>query len=382
MNILIVAYWHDPRFKHKPGGLIRMYELADNLIGLGHEVTLMVPDLGFPKSQTRAKVVAVPFIDLPIFRPLSFHLLATLCLLTICRKKVDRIYVRQMNSFLPFFVSKLFNIFSYFEIPNDPYIGYSSIGKYKRPLIQFIDRLCMRLTDQIVVLSEWSKSRIVSMGSLPAAKVLVFPSGTDTSLFHPMSKEAACQKIGVDPNHPYIGFIGSFLVHQGIDLLIDAAPLILEEKPDTRFLMVGDGPMRPVWNETIQKMGLKEQFIFTGHVPYREVPVYIGAMDICVAPHHRETNQASPVKLFDYMASARPVVASKIDVVEEIIAGCGCAVLVEPDSYEELAKGIISLLHNPALADELGNRGRYMAMARYDRKILTADLFSSQGKSE
>jgi glycosyltransferase involved in cell wall biosynthesis len=236
----------------------------------------------------------------------------------------------------------------------------------------------MRLADRIVVLSKWSKKRIVDMGGLPAAKILVFPSGTDTSLFYPMDKEAAYQKIGVDPSQHYVGFIGSFLAHQGIDMLIDAAPLILEEKPDTRFLLVGDGPMRSVWNETIQKMGLKEHFIFTGHVPYREVPDYIGAMDICVAPHHRETNQASPVKLFDYMASARPIVASNIEVVEEIIAGCGCAVLIEPDNHEKLAEGILSLLRNPSLADELGKRGRRMALARYDRRILTTDLFSSE----
>ena len=377
MNILIVAYWHDPQFKKKPGGLIRMYELADNLICLGHDVTLMVPDLGSPKTQTRAKVVAVPFLDLPIIRPLSFHLFSTLCLFTLCLKGVDRMYVRQMNSFLPFVVAKLYRIFSYFEIPNDPYIGYSLIGKCKRPLVEIIDRLCMHLADRIVVLSKWSKRRLVDMGGLPSSKILIFPSGTDVSLFRPMEKEAACRSLGFDPSLRYVGFIGSFLAYQGIDTLIHAAPLILEKNPDTRFLLVGDGPMRSVWSEMVQEKGLKEHFIFTGHVPYREVPDYIGAMDVCTAPHHQETNQASPVKLFDYMASARPIVASNIDVVEEIVAGSGCAVLVKPDSVESLAEAIISLLDNSSLAGEIGERGRRMALMRYDRKILTANLFSS-----
>ncbi|MDD5169199.1 MAG: glycosyltransferase family 4 protein [Syntrophales bacterium] len=376
MNVLIIAYWHDPRFKKKPGGLIRMYELADNLIGMGHNVTLMVPNLGFPETQTQAKVIAVPFLDLSIIRPLSFHLLSTLCLFFMCIKGLQLIYVRQMNSFLPLAMAKLWGILSYFEIPNDPYIGYSFVGKYKRPLVEIIDRISMRLANRIIVLSEWSKRRIVDMGGLPATKMLVFPSGTDTSLFHPMNKEEACRKIGLDSSLHYIGFIGSFLAYQGIDILIEAAPLVLEKNPDTRFLLVGDGPMRSVWSEAGHEKGLNEHFIFTGHIPYHKVPDYIGAMDICVAPHHRETNQASPVKLFDYMACGRPIIASDIDVVREIIAESGCAILFEPYNYQQLADNILSLLDNPSLSNALGEKGREFAVANYDRKKLTARLLS------
>jgi glycosyltransferase involved in cell wall biosynthesis len=377
MNILIVVYWHDPNFKKKPGGLIRMYELADNLICLGHDVTLMVPDMGFPKTQTRAKVVAVPFLDLPIIRPLSFHLFSTLCLFTICMKGVDRMYVRQMNSFLPLLIAKLYSISSYFEIPNDPYIGYSSVNKYKQWLVKLIDKVCMCLCDRVVVLSEWSKKRINTFGVIPLSKILVFPSGTDTDLFHPMEKEDCCLKIGLDPSCHYVGFIGSFLAYQGIDTLIDAAPLILKKVPNTRFLLVGDGPMRADLEKKVQGKGLQNYFIFTGHVPYRDVPDYIGAMDVCVAPHQGETNQSSPVKLFDYMASGRSIVASDIDVVREIVADSGCAVLIAPGHVQGLTEGIVSLLENPSVMRELGNRGRRFAMEHYDRKLLTINLFSS-----
>jgi len=154
MNIVIIAYWHDPRFKNKAGGLIRMYSLADNLTDLGHHVTMVLPKLGFPQTQTHAHVIAIPFLDLPFLRPLSFHLLSSLCLLYLGLEKVDRMYVRQMNSFLPLLIARLYGIFAYFEIPNDPYIGYSSIGRYKRRMVKGIDRFCMRLCNKIVVLSE------------------------------------------------------------------------------------------------------------------------------------------------------------------------------------------------------------------------------------
>ena len=375
MKILIVAYWHDPRFKKKPGGLIRMFELADNLTDLGHHVTLVLPKLGFPQTQTHARVVAIPFLDLPFLRPLSFHFLSSICLLFLCLKKVNIMYVRQMNSFLPLLIARLYGIFAYFEIPNDPYIGYSLIGKYKRRLVKGIDSFCMRLCDKIVVLSEWSKKRINTLGGIPLSKILVFPSGTDTELFHPMKKEDCCLKLGLDPSCRYVGFIGSFLVYQGINLLIDAAPLILKKIPDTLFLLVGDGPMRTDWEKKVQGKALQDNFIFTGHVPYRNVPNYIGAMDVCVAPHQGETNQASPVKLFDYMASGRPIVASDIEVVREIVADSGCAVLVVPKRAEDIAKAIITLLRYNNLRKDLSVKGRDYAVDHYDRRKLTAALF-------
>jgi len=376
MNVLIVAYWHDPRFKKKPGGLIRMFELADNLIGLGYHVTMVLPKLGFPQTQTRARVVAIPFLNLPFLRPLSFHFLSSICLLFLCLRKVNIMYVRQMNSFLPLLIAKLYSISSYFEIPNDPYIGYSLIGKYKRPLVEIIDRLCMHLADWIVVLSKWSKRRLVDMGGLPSSKILISPSGTDISLFQPMEKEAACRSLGLDPSLRYVGFIGSFLAYQGIDTLIDAAPPILKKVPDTRFLLVGDGPMRADWEKKVQEKGIQDQFIFTGHIPYRDVPNYIGAMDVCVAPHHKDTNQASPVKMFDYMASGRPIVASDIEVVREIIADSGCAILTEPHSAEALAEGILFLFADSMLRRNMAEKGRIYAVKHYDRNRLTKHLFS------
>ena len=376
MKILIIAYWHDPRFKNKPGGLIRMFELADNLIGLGHHVTMVLPKLWFPQTQTIARVVAIPFLDLPFLRPLSFHCLSSICLLFLCLKKVNIMYVRQMNSFLPLLIAKLYGISSYFEVPNDPYVGYSLLNIYKQWIVKLIDKVCMCLCDRVVVLSEWSKSRINTIGGIPLSNILVFPSGTDTGLFHPMEKEYACQNLGLDPSCNYVGFIGSFHAYQGIDILINAAPLVIEKIPDTRFLLVGDGPMRKAWGNKVQEAGIQDKFIFTGYVPYRDVPNYIGVMDVCVAPHKKETNQASPVKLFDYMAAGRPIVASDIDVVREIVSDSGCAILTSPDNDEDWAKAILSLISDQQLRMFMAERGRQYAVEHYDRKILTKSLFS------
>jgi len=380
-TVFIFAYWHDPRFKRKVGGLIKIFDLADNLTKLGNRVVLFLPKLGYPSKQTISRVIEVPFIDLPIIRPLSFHLLSTLFMLFKLIECPDIIYVRKMNSFLPQLLARLFKIPTLFEIPDDPYLAYKSSSMIKGSLEKKIDKYALRLSTHIVVPSAWSKRRLNHIGKIPLAKITVVPSGTDTRLFEPMQKEKCCNRLGIDSSFNYIGFVGSFLIAQGIDTLIDAAPAVLSKHPDTRFLLVGDGPMMKTWKAKVSRNKLRETFIFVGQVPYKSVPKYIGAMDICVAPHRTDSYQSSPVKLFDYMACARPIVASDIGAVREIIKNNGCALLISPDKPDELAQGIKILIEDEELRKDMGEKGRKYVVEHFDRREMTARLMNKLFKT-
>ena len=239
LTFFFITYYHDPRLTRKVGGLIRVFDLADNLVKSGHQVSLFLPKIGAPKKQTLARVEEVPFVDIPLLRPLSFHLISTILLLVNMIKSVDFLYVRQMNSFLPLFLAKLFRIPTILEIPNDPYLAYQSYSLIKSSIIRVTDRLSMSMADMIIVLSEWSRQRLIKFGKIPLNRISVSPSGTDTELFRPLSKEDCCAKLGLDPAFLYVGFVGSFLSHQGVDTLIDSAPGALEKCAHLRFLLVG-----------------------------------------------------------------------------------------------------------------------------------------------
>lgn len=374
LRISIVAYWHDPRFRRKQGGLIRMFEFADNLTKGGHDVQLFLPKLGYPREQTIAGVKQIPFIDLPLIRPLTFQVGCSITLILHLFSKVDAVYLRQMNSFIPLLIARLFGVTGIYEIPNDPFLAYEQSGTIRGMLEKLMDRCSMRLADRIVVLSQWSKERLNMLGGIPLSKIAVLPSGTDIDLFRPMDKRGCRVNLGLDPSLLYIGFTGSFHADQGIDTLIDAAPSIISEIKNVRFLLVGDGPMADPWRERTERLGLGEAFIFSGLVPYRIVPEYIGAMDICVAPHRGSTNQASPVKLFDYMACQRPIVASDIDVVREIVAESDCALLVDPENSDDLSEGIKMLLDDEGERDSMAEKGLRHVVEKYDRKRIADDL--------
>lgn len=375
MNITIITYWHDPRFKKKKGGLIRMFSLADNLTKLGNDVTMILPKLGFPKEQTIARVIEIPFVDVPMLRPISFHFLSSLYLLWRL-KNASFIYVRQMNSFLPLLIARLYGTPSVYEIPNDPFLAYES-SKFMRRIFQILtDKAAMNLAHRIVVLSEWSKKRLSQIGGITPSKIVVTPSGTDTNLFKPLDKIQCCTEIGLDPSPVYIGYAGSFFDYEGVDVLIDSAPYILAKCRNVKFLLVGDGPMISDWTARISSKGLQDSFTFTNRVPYAQVHKYINAMDICVAPHHKETSQASPVKLFDYMACGRPIVASDIDVVREIIGNSECALMVAPETPYDLAQALIYLIENEKSREDMGRKGRTYVVSHYDRENITRNLIT------
>jgi len=375
MKFIIVAYWHDPRFRKKTGGLIRIFSLADNLLALGYHVHLILPRLGNPQKQTNAPVDEVPFIDLPILRPLSFHLLSSIYLLYRCFRGRKKVYVRQMNSFLPLLIARLTGAFTYYEIPNDPFIAYNLYQPWKRTLVKGIDSLSWKLAHRVVVLSHWTKGRLLNFTTLKGEKIIVFPSGTDTELFHPTDKGEACNILGLDPGYYYIGFIGSFLAYQGLETVIRAAPRIVSQVPITRFLFVGDGPMKPAWEKEVKKLGLEKHFIFPGQVPYREVPLYLGAMDICVAPHRADSNQSSPVKIFDYLAAGKAVVASDVEAVREIVNDRTIICLSRPNSVQDWSEKILFLLKEKDLRQEMGLKAREYAVKNFDRRTLTARTF-------
>jgi glycosyltransferase involved in cell wall biosynthesis len=243
-----------------------------------------------------------------------------------------------------------------------------------------IDRYSIKFSDKIVVLSEWSKLRLNQLGGIPLSKIIVSPSGTDTDLFRPLSKEQCCTRLGLDPSFSYVGFVGSFFLHQGIDILIDSAQSVLARCTEARFLLVGDGPMMDTWKQKVNHQGLGHAFVFSGHVPYQNVPEYIGVMDICVAPHRKDTNQASPVKIFDYMACGRPIVASDIEVIREIIGDSRCALLVPPDSPDHLSVAITSLIEDDKLLSAMSMRARQHVIDNFDRKKIPENLIFALNK--
>jgi len=377
MKIFYFVYWHDERFRNKPGGPIKVYELCNNLKKRGHDVYLFIPNIGYPKQQTTAEVIAVPLIELPIIRFISFQILSLIKALNIImtKGKPAFILVRIMWSFLPMILAKMFSIPAILEVNDSPHgRTYPMTPPLKRKIVRTIDRITYALSDHIMPVTTTTADDLHRIEHIPLDKITVLPSGTNTDLFRPLDRSECCKELGLPPENIYIGFIGTFFHHQGIDTLIASAPSLVSEKALVRFFIVGDGPMMDTWKSLANKANLESYFIFPGFVPYEQVPVYCGAMDICVAPLHEEAGESTCVKIFDYLACEKPAVISNIKGTGQEFLDSGAVVLFPPGDNSSLTRACLSLIEDKKLREAMGKKGRAFTVALHSRLKVAEDV--------
>jgi glycosyltransferase involved in cell wall biosynthesis len=167
-------------------------------------------------------------------------------------------------------------------------------------------------------------------------------------------------------------FSGSFRPWHGADLLIDSAPKVLSRAPDAFFLLIGSGPSWAAARARVQELGIDERCLLTGAVPHDEMPSYVKNACIGVAPYQpSRLGQMklgfywSPLKIFEYMAMALPVVTLDVPPLAEIVRPGEEGLLVREADANALAESILELLADPARARTMGDAGRERVVARY-----------------
>ncbi len=231
-----------------------------------------------------------------------------------------------------------------------------------------VEAINLRAADRIVVVSRVLRDELLARG-VPAARVVVNPNAVDTRSFRAdVGGERVRGEIGA-ASDVVVGFSGTFGAWHGIPTLARALCLVLEARPNARWLLLGDGPLRPLIDEALDRPRLAERVARVGMRPHAEMPGYLAACDILVSPHGKQADGGeffgSPTKLYEYMASGRPIVASNIGQIAEVLTDEESALLVPPDDPEALAAAVIRLIDDSCLRVRLGSKARAAAEARH-----------------
>ena len=368
LTFFVYAYWHDRNYRGFLGAVIKIWELAENLTEMGHNVFLFIPQYPLPKSHPPFKVVRIPLLNAGFIRPLCFDCLSFLVSIYYgLLKGANAVYMRRFTSILPLLFSRILRIPFIYEVNDDPYLGRDCYSPRKWSVVKAIERMNLRRCDKISVVTQRIKEKLHHDFDIPLGKMVVIPSCSNTSIFKPMNRAKCTKRIGLDPNRRYVGFIGTFIRIQGPHLLIEATPYILKACPDVRILMVGDGVMRGELEDLTLRKNLKDYVIFTGHVPYLEAPAYINAMDVGTAPFLKDFGETVAVKVYDTLACGRPIVSSDFVKTRSDTSQTGAVLFVEPENPKALAEGIIKLLSDEGLRSTMGERGRQSVMKYFDR---------------
>ena len=149
-----------------------------------------------------------------------------------------------------------------------------------------------------------------------------------------------------------VGFVGWMRPWHGVDILLNAISILKEEIKNLRVLLVGDGPAVPALQHKVSELGLDDIVVFTGPVANKKIAQYIAAMDVAVQPD--VTLYASPIKLFEYFAVGRAVVAPDTDNIREIVEDGINAMLYRRGDVRQLAGHLRTLYFDTALRARLG----------------------------
>lgn len=241
-----------------------------------------------------------------------------------------------------------------------------------RPEAQAVLHDVIRAAASLVAVSDPVAEWLRGHGADPA-RVHVVPNGVDTERFRPPT---------VEPDGPFtVGFVGSLKPWHGVEVLLAAVPLLREQVPDARLLVVGDGPLTGAVQAATGTPGLAGAVHLTGAVPAGEVPGLLATVHAAVAPYPPGAETYfSPLKVFEYLAAGRPVVASRVGQLPALLQDGVDGILVEAGDAEALAGALVALAADPDRRRRMGEAARRRAVTGHtwrsvvDRSLATAGV--------
>jgi len=293
---------------------------------------------------------------LQFYAGLIFYLLAAAFFIITRKRSIDIIYCRDKFSLIAIrAIAALAGTPVFYEAHDFP------------QSLVWLQLFFLKRTDGVIVLTEQLKSRFLQ-GGLPAAKILVAHSAVDLELFESNKQRVpdVRAQLEIPAGAFLIGYVGRFVTmdqEKGLRELIEAVQQVADSPVPVYLACIG-GPMNAVaaYLDLIDGLGLnRERFKFHDLVPAGDVPSYIAAFDLAAMPFPWTAHYAfnmSPLKMFEYMAAEKPIVATRLPAVMEVLIDGVNAVLTEPDNPAALAQAIQRIVQDPAFARKISKKAR------------------------
>jgi glycosyltransferase involved in cell wall biosynthesis len=372
MNILFLALDND--LGKYTGDSIHIRELVSSLVKLGNKVILIVADIENQKSVLKwtEKIQNLHLYFHKSQRNFKGQKTVLFCRKIAKKHDVQIIYERRVTPKISYGLNKLLKIPYVIEVNalvKDEKVLLGKETDEKGAIKQMKKHFRMHFyqkANKIVCVTQNIKNNIQKEYNLPSEKVVVIPNGANTDLFTPLNQDICKKDLGLAPKDSYFCFVGNLAPWQGVEYMIEAQSIITNEIPNSRFLVVGGGVQKEQLKRKARESQIGNNVIFTDWVDYEVVPKYINAADICVAPMTtgREKSGSSAIKIYEYLACGKPVIASNVPNLE-FIQKNRCGLLIPRDDPSRLAETILDLLNDPERRKKMGERGRKLVVENY-----------------
>jgi len=361
------------------GASIHVREMVNAFNAVGCQVTLIVARIGLQNSDLNADIVKVKtdYGNTNLYLVEGDEKRRVRERQSLQRSDSIKTRLMELHRETPFdFIYERYCLFSTAGVRAAHALGIPSIVEVNSPLLleqqryrklelcdeaQAVEAEVFADADAVVTVSEEVCHYVESKGAR-VARTHVIENGVDTTRFHP---NVELPPTSVENERFTLGFVGSLKPWHGIDVLLQAFCGVARENKYAHLLIAGDGPLRQWIDGFVNGAGIEERVTMTGWVPYHQLPGLIQSMSVALAPYPALDHfYFSPLKLYEYMAMGKPVIASDIGQIKQIINDEVNGLLVKPGDVSALAGRIAYLAYDLSLCQTLGARARESILSR------------------
>jgi glycosyltransferase involved in cell wall biosynthesis len=380
MHILMIS---PQPFLEPRGTPISVFQRVQGLAALGYTVDLVTYHVGQDvviDGVTLHRIPRVPFIKQVKVGPSWAKLLLDLLVLwkavaLLLSRPYDVIHSHEEAAYFAGLLARLFRARHLYDMHSSlprqlRSFNYGNIWPVVQ-LFEWLEQRTIRGADAMITIDGDLEAYVRSIN--PAVKLVNIDNLGMQTVRDSSSDQVSAQlaeRLGLCERQVIL-YTGTFERYQGVDLLIASAKLVRDRHPEVIFVLAG-GKSQQVkrWEALVRRQELQDMVLFVGTVPIDELSAYFDLAEILVSP--RVEGTSVPLKIYTYLQSGKPIVATCLSA-HTLVLSDEYAVLTEPKP-EAFAEGIVRLIQNPALRQQLGHKGQQIARERYDPAQYLAKL--------
>ncbi|RZD44736.1 MAG: hypothetical protein CXT78_06070 [Thaumarchaeota archaeon] len=344
------------------GGVVVIVELANKLAQLGHDVTILTPDVEWggekyePEMNEKIiihKVKTPSKSNLKIAARRCFKNMKNVGIELGEQNKYDFIF----SIFHPFHMvpkaavacANELKIPVIIKVDDAIYQKASGFKNIQRKIEKMYNSKTLQGGNKILVSNEYTKEIIKDHYHVKNEKISIITNGTEINNFYKIKS-----------NSKQVVFSGAMYNHRGIDILLESVSDVIKKIPKAKFMLLGDGPEMPRLKELVNNLKLTENVILKGWMDKKEIPKYLSESKIGIGPLRltEVTKHALPIKVLEYMASSLPIIAIEETLPKDVLKNGENGFFIK-DS-KELSQKIIELLQNDELCSKMGEKSKEM----------------------
>ena len=374
MQILFMVFHFPPI---SGGGVVVIVELANKLAELGHDVTILTPDLDWKGEKYEPKInekITIHKVSTPSRS--NMKIAARRCFDGMKKKGIE---LGKQTDFD--FILTIFHPFHLvpkaaiscgkdlkkpviIKIDDAIYEKASGLKNIQRKIEKVYNSRTLQNADKVLVMNSYTKKLVNDYYRVPIEKISIVTNGTNLEKFYTKKN-----------SNKRIIFTGAMYHHRGIDVLLDSVSHVVKKFDDVEFLLLGDGPEIQKLQEIVAKNNLSKNVIFKGWIDRERIPEFLATSTIGIGPLRSTdvTKGALPIKVLEYMASSLPILAMKDTLPKEVLENGVNGYVVE--NSVDLAEKIIHVLENAPLREKMGSKSREMA-DKFDWKNIAESIIN------